>query len=41
MAIKQTTKGYEITQNNQTVCTFENYEDAKRALEFLREKARA
>lgn len=41
MKIQKTNDGYEVTENNQTICTFKNYEDAKRALEFLNEKARA
>ena len=41
MEIRKTNNGYEVTENNQTICTFENYEDAKRALDYIREKARA
>ena len=41
MKIQKTNEGYEVTVNNQTICTFENYEDAEKALAYLREKARA
>lgn len=41
MRIQKTNSGYEVIQNNQTICTFDRYEDAKKALEFLKEKARA
>ena len=41
MRIQKTNAGYEVIRNNQTICTFEKYEDAKKALDFLREKTRA